>query len=154
MAGQIEAKLTQLGLTLPDAPPPAANYVPYVVTGKLVFVAGQVSRGPGGFVTGKLGKDLTVAQGQAAAKVCALNILAQVKAACGGELDRVVRCVKVGGFVNCLDSFQEQPQVINGCSDLFVQVLGDKGRHARFAVGANILPFNAAVEIDAVFEIA
>ena len=153
MAGQIEAKLKELGLTLPDAPAPAANYVPYVVTGKLVFIAGQVSRGPGGFVTGKLGKELTVAQGQAAAKVCALNLLAQLKAACGGELDRVVRCVKVGGFVNCLDSFQEQPQVINGCSDLFVQVLGDKGRHARFAVGANILPFNAAVEIDAVFEI-
>src|SRR6185503_4920156 len=87
MAGQIDAKLKQLGLTLPDAPPPAANYVPYVVTGKLVFVAGQVSRGPGGFITGKLGKDLTVAQGQEAAKVCALNILAQVKAACGGELD-------------------------------------------------------------------
>jgi len=154
MAGQIEAKLTQLGLSLPDAPPPAANYVPYVVTGKLVFVAGQVSRGPGGFITGKLGKDVDVAKGQEAAKVCALNILAQVKAACGGDLDRVVRCVKVGGFVNCLDSFQEQPQVINGCSDLFVAVLGDKGRHARFAVGSNMLPFNAAVEIDAVFEIA
>lgn len=154
MAGQIEAKLTQLGLSLPDAPPPAANYVPYVVTGKLVFVAGQVSRGPGGFITGKLGKDVDVAKGQEAAKVCALNILAQVKAACGGDLDRVVRCVKVGGFVNCLDTFQEQPQVINGCSDLFVAVLGDKGRHARFAVGSNMLPFNAAVEIDAVFEIA
>jgi len=154
MAGQIDARLQQLGLTLPEAPAPAANYVPYVVTGKLVFVAGQVSRGPGGFITGKLGKDLTVAQGQEAAKVCALNILAQVKAACGGDLDRVVRCVKVGGFVNCLDSFQEQPQVINGCSDLFVQVLGDTGRHARFAVGSNMLPFNAAVEVDAVFEIA
>lgn len=154
MAGQIEAKLTQLGLSLPDAPPPAANYVPYVVAGKLVFVAGQVSRGPGGFITGKLGKDVDVAKGQEAAKVCALNILAQVKAACGGDLDRVVRCVKVGGFVNCLDTFQEQPQVINGCSDLFVAVLGDKGRHARFAVGSNMLPFNAAVEIDAVFEIA
>ena len=154
MAGEIEAKLKKLELTLPDAPPPAANYVPYVVTGKLVFVAGQVSRGPKGFITGKLGRDLDVNRGQEAARVCALNILAQVKAACGGDLDRIVRCVKVGGFVNCTDSFQEQPQVINGCSDLFVAVLGDKGRHARFAVGANILPFNAAVEIDAVFEIA
>jgi len=153
MAGQVEAKLEQLGLELPEAPAPAANYVPYVVTGKLVFVAGQVSRGPKGFITGKLGRELTVAQGQEAARVCALNILAQVKAACGGDLDRAVRCVKVGGFVNSVDSFQEQPQVINGCSDLFVQVLGDKGRHARFAVGSNMLPFNAAVEIDAVFEI-
>jgi enamine deaminase RidA (YjgF/YER057c/UK114 family) len=154
MAGEIEAKLKKLELTLPEAPPPAANYVPYVVTGKLVFVAGQVSRGPKGFITGKLGRDLDVNRGQEAARVCALNILAQVKAACGGDLDRIVRCVKVGGFVNCTDSFQEQPTVINGCSDLFVAVLGDKGRHARFAVGANILPFNAAVEIDAVFEIA
>jgi enamine deaminase RidA (YjgF/YER057c/UK114 family) len=152
--GAIDAKLKELGLTLPEAPPPAANYVPYVVTGKLVFVAGQVSRGPGGFITGKLGRDLDVARGQKAARLCALNILAQVKAACGGELERVVRCVKVGGFVNCTDTFQEQPQVINGCSDLFVAVLGDKGRHARFAVGAPMLPFNAAVEIDAVFEIA
>ena len=154
MAGEIEAKLKKLELTLPEAPPPAANYVPYVVTGNLVFVAGQVSRGPKGFITGKLGRDLDVNRGQEAAKVCALNILAQVKAACGGDLDRIVRCVKVGGFVNCTEAFQEQPQVINGCSDLFVAVLGDKGRHARFAVGANILPFNAAVEIDAVFEIA
>jgi enamine deaminase RidA (YjgF/YER057c/UK114 family) len=152
--GAIDAKLKQLGLTLPDAPPPAANYVPYVVTGKLVFVAGQVSRGPAGFITGKLGRDLDVGRGQEAARVCALNILAQVKAACGGDLERVVRCVKVGGFVNCTDAFEQQPQVINGCSDLFVEVLGDKGRHARFAVGANMLPFNAAVEIDAVFEIA
>lgn len=154
MAGEIEAKLKSLNLSLPEAPPPAANYVPYVVTGKLVFVAGQVSRGPNGSITGKLGRDLDVARGQEAARVCALNILAQVKAACGGDLDRIVQCVKVGGFVNCIDTFQEQPQVINGCSDLFVAVLGDKGRHARFAVGANILPFNLAVEIDAVFEIA
>ena len=154
MAGEIEAKLKKLELSLPEAPPPAANYVPYVVTGNLVFVAGQVSRGPKGFITGKLGRDLDVNRGQEAARVCALNILAQVKAACGGDLDRIVRCVKVGGFVNCTESFQEQPQVINGCSDLFVAVLGDKGRHARFAVGANVLPFNAAVEIDAVFEIA
>jgi enamine deaminase RidA (YjgF/YER057c/UK114 family) len=152
--GAIDAKLKQLGLALPEAPPPAANYVPYVVTGKLVFVAGQVSRGPAGFITGKLGRDLDVGRGQEAARVCALNILAQVKAACGGDLERVVRCVKVGGFVNCTDAFEQQPQVINGCSDLFVEVLGDKGRHARFAVGANMLPFNAAVEIDAVFEIA
>lgn len=154
MAGEIEAKLKSLNLSLPEAPPPAANYVPYVVTGKLVFVAGQVSRSPNGSITGKLGRDLDVARGQEAARVCALNILAQVKAACGGDLDRIVQCVKVGGFVNCIDTFQEQPQVINGCSDLFVAVLGDKGRHARFAVGANILPFNLAVEIDAVFEIA
>jgi len=154
MAGEIEAKLKSLKLSLPEAPPPAANYVPYVVTGNLVFVAGQVSRGPNGSITGKLGRDLDVARGQEAARVCALNILAQVKAACGGDLDRIVQCVKVGGFVNCIDTFQEQPQVINGCADLFVAVLGDKGRHARFAVGANILPFNLAVEIDAVFEIA
>src|SRR5260221_11837275 len=106
MAGQIEAKLKQLGMSLPDAPAPAANYVPYVVTGKLAFVAGQVSRGPAGFITGKLGKELTVAQGQEAAKVCALNILAQVKAACGGDLDRIVQCVKAAALLNSLDTFQ------------------------------------------------
>ncbi|HZD24632.1 MAG TPA: RidA family protein [Alphaproteobacteria bacterium] len=154
MPGEIDARLRDAGLTLPEAPAPAANYVPYVVAGNLVHVSGQVPfvGGERQFV-GKLGREFTVEQGQEAARVVALNIVAQVKAACGGDLDRVRRCVKLGGFVNCVPEFEQQPQVINGASDLMVAIFGDKGRHARFAVGAPSLPFDVAVEIDAVFEI-
>ena len=154
MPGRIAARLAELGLELPPAPMPAANYVPYVVTGNLVFIAGQVSGNAQGHHKGKLGAELTVEQGQAAAKACALNILAQLAAACGGDLDRVKRAVKLGGFVNCVPEFDQMPAVVNGASDLMVAVLGDAGRHARFAVGAPNLPMNYAVEIDAVFEIA
>ncbi|MCZ6524843.1 MAG: RidA family protein [Alphaproteobacteria bacterium] len=155
MAGEIEARLNELGIELPEAPGAAANYVPYVVTGKLVFVAGQVPFVDGELkYLGQVGKDIELEEAQAAARVCGLNLIAQVKAACDGDLDRVVRCVKLGGFVNSADGFDRQPWVINGASDLIAEVFGDKGRHARFAVGANALPLGVSVEIDAVFEIA
>lgn len=155
MAGEIEARLNELGIELPEAPGAAANYVPYVVTGNLVFVAGQVPFVDGELkYLGQVGKDIALEEAQAAARVCGLNLIAQVKAACDGDLDRVVRCVKLGGFVNSSDGFDRQPWVINGASDLIAEVFGDKGRHARFAVGANALPLGVSVEIDAVFEIA
>lgn len=146
--------LARLGLSLPDPPTPAANYVPYVVSGNQVFVAGQIPLVAGEVrYIGKVGREFSVAEGQDAARTCALNILAHVKKACGGNLDRVVRCVRLGGFVNCLPEFTEQPQVVNGASDLMVAVFGDRGRHARAAVGSNALPRGVAVEVEAVFEI-
>ncbi|MGE0152534.1 MAG: RidA family protein [Reyranellaceae bacterium] len=155
MTGRIDARLTELNIALPVASAPAANYVPVVIAGNLAFVSGQVPVLQGEFkYLGKVGVELTVEQGQQAARLCALNVIAQLKLALGGDLDRVRRCVKVGGFVNCESGFGEQPKVINGASDLFVAVFGDAGRHARFAVGTNALPFNVAVEVDAVFEIA
>jgi enamine deaminase RidA (YjgF/YER057c/UK114 family) len=154
MSGKIEARLKELGITLPPAPTPAANYVPWVVSRGLAFIAGQIPMVDGRpHFIGKLGRELTVEQGQAAARACALNILAQLKAACGGDLDKVARCAKVGAFVNCTPDFSEQPQVVNGASDLIVSVLGDAGKHARFAVGAPSLPRGVAVEVDAVFEL-
>jgi enamine deaminase RidA (YjgF/YER057c/UK114 family) len=154
MTGVVDARLKQLGITLPPAPAPAANYVPWVVSGKLAFIAGQIpiQDGKPHFI-GKLGREFTVEQGQQAARLCALNILAQLKAACGGDLDKVARCAKVGGFVNCVPEFNDQPQVVNGASDLLVSVLGEAGKHARFAVGAPSLPRGVAVEVDAVFEL-
>ncbi|MFP6747359.1 MAG: RidA family protein [Alphaproteobacteria bacterium] len=154
MAGEVEARLAALDITLPEAPAPAANYVPFVRTGNQVFISGQVPwvGGERNFV-GKVGAEFSVEEGRAAARVVALNIIAQIKAACGGDLDRVVRCVKLGGFVNCPGDFHDHPKVINGASDLMVDVFGEAGRHARFAVGAAALPFNVAVEIDAVFEV-
>lgn len=153
MTGQIAARLHSLGITLPDAPAPAANYVPYVQTGDLVFVSGQISQGPGGLITGRLGDTLDLDAGVAAARSCALSLLAQLRAACGGNLDRVVRVVKLTGFVNSTADFTNQPEVINGASDLFVQVFGEAGRHARAAVSAAALPRGVAVEIEGVFEI-
>lgn len=153
MSGRTAARLRDLGLTLPAAPAPAANYVPYVRTGDLVFVSGQISQGPDGLILGKLGDNLDVAAGTAAARSCALSLLAQVQAACGGDLDRLVRVVKLTGFVNSTDDFTRQPEVINGASDLLVEVLGDAGRHARAAVSAPALPRGVAVEIEGVFEI-
>ncbi|MCG8490599.1 MAG: RidA family protein [Sneathiellales bacterium] len=155
MAGQIDAHLNSLGITIPEAAAPAANYVPYMITGNLVFVSGQVPFVDGKLAfQGKVGEDFTAEEATECARICGLNILAQVKAACDGDLDRVMRCVKLGGFVNCVDGFGQQPSIINGASDLMVEVFGDKGRHARFAVGTNALPMNVAVEIDAVFEIS
>lgn len=147
----VEAKLQSLGLSLPDAPAPAANYVPFVRAGNLLHVSGQVSADESGFITGKLGADLDVEAGQAAARRCALSLLAQVKAACGGDLDKLVRVVKLGAFVNSTADFTQQPQVVNGASDLLVELLGDKGRHARSAVSSPSLPLGVAVEIDGVF---
>jgi enamine deaminase RidA (YjgF/YER057c/UK114 family) len=155
MTGRIDARLTELKISLPAASVPAANYVPVVIAGNLAFVSGQVPVLQGELkYLGKVGVELTLEQGQQAARLCALNIIAQLKLALGGDLDRVRRCVKVGGFVNCESGFGDQPKVINGASDLFVAVFGDAGRHARFAVGTNALPFNVAVEVDAVFEVA
>lgn len=150
----IETRLAELGVTLPDAPAPAANYVPYVIAGDMVYVSGQVPMGPDGFIIGKLGADMSVEDGAAAAKVCAISLLAQLKAACGGDIDRLVRVVKLVGFVNSTADFGDQPKVINGASDFMVNALGDKGRHARSAVSAASLPFGVAVEIEAIFQIA
>jgi enamine deaminase RidA (YjgF/YER057c/UK114 family) len=150
----IETRLAALGVTLPDAPAPAANYVPYVIAGDMVYVSGQVPMGPDGFIIGKLGADMSVEDGAAAAKACAISLLAQLKAACGGDIDRLVRVVKLVGFVNSTADFGDQPKVINGASDFMVDALGDKGRHARSAVSAASLPFGVAVEIEAIFQIA
>lgn len=154
MPGKIDARLKELGIALPPAPLPAANYVPWVVSQGMAFIAGQIPMQDGkpSFV-GKVGRDFSIEQGQQAARLCALNVLAQLKTACGGDLDRVVRCAKVGAFVNCTPEFSDQPQVVNGASDLFVAVLGEAGKHARFAVGAPSLPRGVAVEVDAIFEI-
>lgn len=153
MASEIEARLGALSITLPDAPMPAANYVPFVRTGNQLFVSGQISAGPDGLITGKLGSDLTVEQGAAAARRCGLALLAQARAALG-DLDRVTRVVKLVGFVNSSADFTDQPKVVNGCSDLMVEVFGEAGRHARSAVSAASLPLGVAVEIEAIFEVA
>jgi enamine deaminase RidA (YjgF/YER057c/UK114 family) len=154
MPGRIEERLQQLGLELPRSAAPVANYVPFVRSGDLLFIAGQICQwnGERRFV-GKLGREITVEQGQEAAKLCALNLLAHVKTALNGDLDRVMRCVRLGAFVNGTDDFTEQPQVANGASNLMVELLGEAGRHARAAVGVNALPGGVAVEIDAVFEV-
>lgn len=154
MSGQIDARLAQLGVTLPDAPAPAANYVPFVQTGDLVFISGQISLGPDGPIRGKLGLDMDVADGAECAKACALALVAQLRAACGGDLDRLKRVVKLTGFVNSTPDFTQQPQVINGCSDFMVELFGDAGRHARAAVSAAALPLGVAVEIEGIFEIS
>lgn len=150
----VETRLSELGLTLPDAPAPAANYVPFVRSGNTLYVSGQISMGPDGLITGKLGADLDVAAGAAAAQTCGLGLLAQVRAACDGDLTRLKRVLKLTGFVNSTPDFTDQPKVVNGCSDLMVAVLGDAGRHARSAVSAGALPLGVAVEIEGIFEIA
>ncbi|MDF3350119.1 RidA family protein [Sulfitobacter sp. KE34] len=149
----LTARLAELGITLPDAPAPAANYVPFVVTGNTVYVSGQISNGPDGLITGRLGADMDVDAGAAAARSCALSLLAQVRAACDGDLDRLKRVVKLTGFVNSTADFTDQPKVINGASDFMVEALGDAGRHARSAVSAASLPLGVAVEIEGIFEI-
>lgn len=155
MGGRIEAKLTELGIQLPAATAPIANYVPFTRSGNLVVVSGQVSvrNGKAEFV-GKLGREISVAEGQQAARLCALNILAHLKTACDGDLDRVKRVLRLGGFVNCAPEFTEMPQVVNGASDLMVAVFGDAGKHARAAVGVSSLPLGVAAEVEAMFEIA
>ena len=152
----IEQRLTELGIKLPIASTPSANYVSFVRTGSIIFIAGQTSIGVNGeMITGRLGEDLNIENGQAAARLCGLRLIAQMKAACEGDLSRVVSIVKLGGFVCSLaeNSGGDIPKVINGCSDLMVEVFGDAGKHARFAVGSPSLPRNAAVEIDAIVEI-
>ncbi|MFV0473297.1 MAG: RidA family protein [Pikeienuella sp.] len=154
MAGKIETRLQELGLEIPDAPAPVANYVPHARSGDLVFISGQVSGKPGALIAGKLGAGMSVEDGAKAARACGLALIAQMKAACGGDLDRVARVVKLIGFVNAAPDFPDHPKVVNGCSDLMVEVFGDKGRHARSAVGVSGLPLGAAVEVEAIFEIA
>ena len=148
--GKYEKKLKSLGVILPNAPAPAANYVPFVKVDSLVYVSGQISLGPNGLIKGILGKDMAVEQGKLAARQCAINLLAQVKVACDGDLDRLTQVIKLGGFVNSTPNFFDQPSIINGASDFLVEILGENGRHARTAVGA-ILPLGVAVEIDGIF---
>ena len=150
----IEKRLVELDITLPDAPAPVATYVPYVQSGSQVFISGQISMDADGIKTGKLGNDVSIEDGANAARLCALNLIAQLKAACDGDLSRVKRVVKLGAFINCTPDFLDQPKVANGASDVMVAVFGDAGKHARAAVGAPSLPLGAAVEIDGVFEIS
>jgi len=149
----IAEKLAEMGLELPDAPAPAANYVPFVLSGKTLYVSGQISQDENGLIVGKVGSDLTTEEGAAAAARCALSLLAQVNAACEGDLGRLKRVVKLTGFVNSTPDYADQPKVINGASDLLVALLGDKGRHARSAVSAGALPLGVAVEIEGIFEL-
>ena len=150
----IDARLAELGLTLPDLVAPVANYVPWARTGNLVHISGQLSLDAGGGVKGVVGVDLEVPEAQAAARLCGLNLIAQFRAACDGDLDRVRGVVKLGGFVQAGPGFHDIPKVINGCSDLMVEVFGDVGRHARSAVGVYQLPLGFAVEVDAIIEVA
>ncbi|WP_420562710.1 RidA family protein [Thalassobaculum sp.] len=155
MAGTVDARLAELGIEIPTPASPAANYVPFVRSGNLVFVSGQIPMVNGKIEgVGVVGKDLTTDDARKIAEICAKNLIAQAKAACDGDLDKVARVVKLGGFVRCTPDFTEQPEVVNGASDLMVAVFGDKGRHARFAVGTNALPRGVAVEVEAVFELA
>lgn len=150
----LKAKLKELGLDLPAAAAPAANYVPYVLSGKMLYIAGQIPFLNGQQMhLGRVGEDLSREDGQKAAQACALNILAQVNEAVGADWSKVKRCIKLGGFVNCTPDFTDMPFVVNGASDLIATVMGEAGKHARFAVGAPSLPRGVAVEVDAIFEL-
>lgn len=151
---KIETRLAELGIVLPQAAAPVANYAPFVRSGDLLHIAGQVSRDADGGVTGVVGVEVTAEAAHAAARLCGLNLIAQMRAALEGDLDRVARVVKLGGFVQAGPGFFEIPQVLNGCSDLMVEVFGDAGRHARSAVGVYRLPMNFSVEVDAVVQVA
>lgn len=154
MPGTIESKLTELGITLPTPAAPVANYVGFVRTGRLLVVSGQLCLGTDGklVATGKLGAGVSVEDGQMAARVCAINLLAQVKTALG-DLDKVTRVVRLGGFINADPKFLDGPKVMNGASDLMVSLFGDKGKHARTTVGVAVLPLDAAVEVEGMFEV-
>ena len=154
MPGRIDVKLAELGITLPRPMPPIANYVPYVVTGNLVVVSGQVPAVDGRIaMTGKVGNGLSLDQGVEAARLCFINVLVHLKSACGGDLDRVKRVVRLGGFIASLPEFTSHAQVMNGASDLAVAVFGEAGRHARTTIGVPALPADAAVEVEGLFEI-
>ena len=155
MTSKVEQRLLKIGVTIPDAPSPAANYLPFTRAGNLVFVSGQVPFVDGKLeITGTVGENASVKDAQGQAKVCAINLLAQLKVACDGDLDRVVKVVKLGAFVASANDFFNQPIVVNAASDLMVEAFGEAGRHARFAVGTNALPLNCLVEIDGIFEIS
>ena len=154
-AGKIDGRLAELGITLPEVPPPVANYVPYTVTDGLVYGAGQLAFKDGKLMhPGKVPTDVSIEQGQEAARQCAINLIAAVKAACGGDLDRVQRCLRLQGFVASADDFTGQSKVMNGASNFLVEVFGDAGRHTRLALGSNTLPLNACVEISGIFAIS
>ena len=154
----VEDRLAKLGIALPQAAAPVANYVPWVVSGSLLVISGQLALGPDGKVAdahrGKLGAGVSDENGKAAARLCAVNLLAQAKAALGGDLDRIRRCIRLGGFINATPDFATLPFIMNGASDLMVEALGDSGRHARTTVGVAQLPLDCAVEVEAMFEIA
>lgn len=150
----IESRLKELGLELPTPALPVAAYVPWTLAGRTLYVSGQVPLAGGkAQYVGKVGRDFDIETAQKAAQLCAINLLAQAKAACTGDLSRLKRCLKLGGFVNCTEDFRDHPKVVNGASELIVAVMGDAGKHARFAVGASSLPLGVAVEVEAIFEI-
>lgn len=153
MTRVIEERLAQMGVILPASTPPAANYVPFVKSGKMLYVSGQVSSNPGGLIIGKVGAQLNTQEGYDAARTCAINLLAQVKVACDGDFEQLDRVVKLTGFVNSTPDFTEQPTVINGASDFLVEALGEAGRHARSAVSAGALPLGVAVEVEGIFQL-
>jgi len=154
MTNPMEQKLAALNIILPPSVMPAANYVPYTVSGNQVFVSGTLPMKDGKPQDiGKLGKEFTIEQGQQTAKLCGINILAHLKAACGGDLSRVKKVIRLGVFVNSAAGFTDQPKVANGVSDMMVEIFGEAGKHARFAVGVSELPFGVAVEVDGTFEI-
>jgi enamine deaminase RidA (YjgF/YER057c/UK114 family) len=152
-----EARLTELGITLPGVTTPVANYVPFVISGKLVFCSGQICFNADGKLNpkhvGKLGAEVSADDAKAAARLCGLNLLALAKAAAGGDLDKIARCVRLGGFINAVPTYAGLPAIMNGASDLMVEVLGDRGRHARSTIGVAELPADAVVEVEAVFEL-
>ena len=155
MTSRIDARLKDLGITLPAPPAPVASYVPSVKSGTLVFLSGQIPMTSEGLqYVGIIGQELSLEDGKAAARLCAINILAQIRAACDGDLDRVKRCVKLTVFVNAVPGYSQHPEIANGASDLMVEVFGEHGKHTRAAVGAGSLPRNVACEVDAIFEIA
>jgi len=154
MSGPITTRLAELGIELPEPAAPLANYIPFVVTGNLIFVSGQITVWNGELRhIGRLGENIDIDEGYHAARLCGLNLIAQAKAAAQGDLDKIKRVVKLGGFVNSTPNFTDQPKVINGTSDLMAEVFGEGGKHARFAVGAPTLPLGVAVEVDGVFEL-
>ena len=153
MTSSLTARLAAAGIILPEAAAPAANYVPFVRVGDMLHVSGQLPGVPGALITGQLGGGLALEEGVQAARACALNLLGQVRAACDGDIDGLIRVVKITGFVNSAPDFGDQPKVVNGASDFLVEALGDAGRHARSAVGVSALPFGVAVEIEGLFQI-
>jgi enamine deaminase RidA (YjgF/YER057c/UK114 family) len=153
MSNDIEKRLVELKITLPNAAAPAANYVPFVRVGNMLFVSGQVSQDSDGLVIGKLGADFSLDNGYKAARLCGLALIAQVKSACGNDLSKLKRVIRLGGFVNCTGDFIEHPKIINGASDLMVEVFGERGTHSRAAIGSASLPMGVAVEVDGVFEL-
>ena len=153
MPGKIEEKLKNLNIQLPDPAAPVASYSPFVLTNNLLFVSGQGPFRDGKLITGKVGLNLSIEEGQDAAKACGEMILSQARLACG-DLDKIKKCIKIGGFVNCENTFTDQAMIIEGASKLLIEIFGEKGWHSRFAVGANSLPLGMAVEIDAIFEVS